>query len=26
LGYYPMDYYGKDGYGRGKKPIRAWGL
>ncbi|KAF5112945.1 hypothetical protein DV454_003895 [Geotrichum candidum] len=23
LGYYPMDYYSKDGYGRGKKPIRA---
>lgn len=22
LGYYPMDYYGKDGYGRGKKPAR----
>lgn len=23
LGYYPMDYYSKNGYGRGKKPIRA---
>lgn len=22
LGYYPMDYYGKEGYGRGKKPSR----
>lgn len=23
LGYYPMDYYVKDGYGRGKRPVRA---
>lgn len=22
-GYYPMDYYAKDGYGRGKKPLRS---
>lgn len=22
LGYYPMDYYGKEGYGRGKQPSR----
>jgi 2-(3-amino-3-carboxypropyl)histidine synthase len=21
--YYPMDYYSKDGYGRGKKPVRC---